>query len=106
MPAGTPNNGLAGQLAYVDSALGELIVGAPGQQARSTVTLIIVASKHGQSPIDPATFQPLDDDPYTKTPGYAFHIADDASLIWLKPQDARQKSRCRAGISRENRSRA
>lgn len=49
--------------------------------------MIILASKHGQSPIDPATFQPLDDDPYTKTPGYAFHIADDAALIWLKPQD-------------------
>jgi arylsulfatase A-like enzyme len=52
----------------------------------SDSTLIIIASKHGQAPIDPATFQALDDDPYTKTPGYDFHIADDASLIWLKPQ--------------------
>src|SRR5207237_464712 len=30
--------------------------------------------------------QPLDDEPYAKMPGYAFHIADDASLIWLTPQ--------------------
>ena len=48
-------------------------------------TLVIVSAKHGQSPIDPATLRSLDDDPYTKMPGYAFHIADDAALIWLTP---------------------
>ena len=84
--SGSPTNGLAGQLAYVDSALGELIAALRDNRLADS-TLIILASKHGQSPIDPATFQPLDDDPYTKTPGYAFHIADDAALIWLKPQD-------------------
>lgn len=83
---GKPNTGLAKQLDYVDGALGEL-VGALQKDGLIESTLIVVASKHGQSPIDPATFQPLDDEPYTKTPGYAFHIADDASLIWLKPQD-------------------
>ncbi|MBN9136013.1 MAG: alkaline phosphatase family protein [Phyllobacterium sp.] len=84
--SGSPTNGLAGQLAYVDGALGELIAALRDNRLADS-TLIILASKHGQSPIDPATFQPLDDDPYTKTPGYAFHIADDAALIWLKPQD-------------------
>jgi arylsulfatase A-like enzyme len=82
--AGTPSNGLALQLAYVDKALSEL-TGALRHAKLLDSTLIIIASKHGQSPIDPATFQALDDDPYSKMPGYAFHIADDASLIWLTP---------------------
>ena len=82
---GAPNTGLSKQLDYVDSKLGELVA-ALEKNKLSNETLIIVASKHGQSPVDPATFQPLDDDPYTKTPGYAFHIADDASLIWLTPE--------------------
>lgn len=84
--SGTPNSGLAQQLDYVDTALGELTAALRDNKLDDT-TLIIVASKHGQSPIDPSTFQALDDDPYSKTPGYAFHIADDASLIWLKPED-------------------
>ncbi|CAM5765555.1 phosphodiesterase [Labrys miyagiensis] len=84
--AATPNNGLAKQLDYVDGALGELLTALRENKLESD-TLVVVASKHGQSPIDPETFQALDDDPYSKTPGYAFHIADDASLIWLKPQD-------------------
>jgi len=79
-----PNSGLAAQLAYVDGALGELVAGLKANNLYNS-TLIIIASKHGQAPIDPATFQALDDDPYTKTPGYGFHIADDASLIWLDP---------------------
>lgn len=78
-----PASGLATQLDYVDGALGELVAGLQANKLAES-TLVIVSAKHGQSPIDPATFQPLDDDPYTKTPGYAFHIADDASLIWLK----------------------
>jgi arylsulfatase A-like enzyme len=82
--AGTPNSGLAAGLAYVDKALGELTSALRDKKLLDS-TLIIIASKHGQSPIDPATFQALDDDPYTKTPGYGFHIADDASLIWLAP---------------------
>ncbi|GLS19418.1 phosphodiesterase [Labrys miyagiensis] len=84
--AATPNSGLAKQLDYVDGALGELFAALRDNKLDDS-TLVVVASKHGQSPIDSATFQPLDDDPYSKTPGYGFHIADDASLIWLKPQD-------------------
>ena len=83
--SGKPSSGLAQQLAYVDSALGELVSALRANNLYDG-TLIIIASKHGQSPIDPATLQALDDDPYTKTPGYGFHIADDASLIWLKPE--------------------
>jgi len=83
---GTPNSGLGEQLVYVDHALGEL-VGALHDNKLDDTTLIVIASKHGQSPIDPSKFQPTDEDPYTKIPGYAFHIADDASLIWLKPEE-------------------
>lgn len=84
--AGKPNDGLAKQLDYVDGALAELLSTLRDNKLDSS-TLIVVASKHGQSPIDPTTFQPLSDDPYAKIPGYAFHIADDAALIWLKPKD-------------------
>ncbi|MFE0758844.1 alkaline phosphatase family protein [Inquilinus sp. NPDC058860] len=83
---GKPNSGLAQQLDYVDGAVGELVSALKDNHLADS-TLIVLASKHGQSPIDPATFQALDDDPYTKTPGYAFHIADDAALIWLGPQN-------------------
>jgi len=87
--SGKPNSGLAAQLAYVDGALGELTAALKANHLDDD-TLIVIASKHGQSPIDPATFQALDDDPYTKLPGYGFHIADDAALIWLKPQGRAQ----------------
>ena len=83
---GTPNSGLAKQLDFVDGKLGE-IMAALDKSKLANDTLIVIASKHGQSPVDPHTFQPLDDDPYTKTPGYAFHIADDASLVWLDPEN-------------------
>src|SRR5205823_4351931 len=53
--SGKPNNGLALQLDYVDSALGE-IEKALRDNKLADSTLVIVASKHGQSPIDPATF--------------------------------------------------
>lgn len=87
--SGKPASGLALQFDYVDTALGELIAALKAHKLAES-TLVIVSSKHGQSPIDPSTFQPLDDDPYSKTPGYAFHIADDAALVWLKPEGRAQ----------------
>jgi predicted AlkP superfamily pyrophosphatase or phosphodiesterase len=82
--SGKPNTALTLQLDYVDGALGELTAALKSKNLLDS-TLIIVTAKHGQAPIDPASFQPLDDEPYSKLPGYAFHIADDASLIWLDP---------------------
>jgi hypothetical protein len=82
---GTPNSGLAKQLDYVDGAIGEITAALKAKDLLDS-TLIILTAKHGQAPIDPASFQPLDDEPYSKIPGYAFHIADDASLIWLDPK--------------------
>lgn len=82
--SGTPNNALAGQLDYVDSAIGEMTAALKAAHLDGN-TLVIVTAKHGQAPIDPGSVQKLDDEPYGKMPGYAFHIADDASLIWLDP---------------------
>lgn len=85
--SGTPGNALTRQLAYVDDALGRMLAKL---QARGLAgrTLIIVSAKHGQSPIDVSQRQAVSDAPYAKTPGYAFHIADDVGLVWLTPQTA------------------
>ncbi len=83
--AGTPGNALRLQLDYVDGAIGRMLEGLR-QEGLDRSTLVIVSAKHGQSPIDPSLRRALDDAPYTLTPGYAFHIADDVGLVWLKPQ--------------------
>ena len=82
--SGAPASALAGQLDYVDGALGE-VMAALRDAGIAERTLIVLTAKHGQSPIDPATFQPTDDKPYEGIPGIAFSIADDAGLIWLDP---------------------
>ena len=84
--SGRPNDGLAEQFDYVDGALGELVEGLKGQGLYGS-TLIVVSAKHGQSPIDPASFKATDEAPYAKLPGYAFGDADDGALIWLKPSE-------------------
>jgi hypothetical protein len=84
--SGKPASGLDRQLNYVDGALGEILAALKDRKLDES-TLVVLASKHGQSPIDRASLLPIDDDPYSKTPGYGFHIADDAALIWLAPSD-------------------
>ena len=81
----TPGNALAAQLDYVDGALGSMVAALKANGLYHQ-TLIIVSAKHGQSPIDPTLRRAIDDAPYAQTPGYAFHIADDVGLVWLKPQ--------------------
>ena len=83
----TPGDALTLQLAYVDNALGR-IKGELAEHGLSDSTLIIVTAKHGQSPIDKSKRQAVSDTPYTKTPGYAFHVADDVGLLWLDPKTA------------------
>ena len=48
---GTPGVGLAGELDFVDQSLGQF-VGELERQGLWESTMIIVAAKHGQSPID------------------------------------------------------
>jgi hypothetical protein len=81
---GTPNTALAVQLQFVDTAIGGLVRGLQRQRLFQS-TLVIITAKHGQSPIDPRVIRRIDDTPYTATPGYGFHIADDEALIWLAP---------------------
>lgn len=83
--SGRPNTGLKAQFDYLDAALGELMAGLKDNGLADS-TLVIVSAKHGQSPIDPTTFQPIDDKLYEKIPGYAFHVADDGALVWLRPE--------------------
>jgi arylsulfatase A-like enzyme len=50
-------------------------------------TLVIVSAKHGQSPIDRSKVVRLDDGTVIAAPigaNFAFDIADDGALIWLK----------------------
>ena len=81
---GTPSAGLAAQLDFIDQSLGAMVSELKKQHLFDS-TLIIVAAKHGQSPIDvqkrvgigggqPATLIGAAE---------AFDISDDGSLIWL-----------------------
>lgn len=81
----TPGNALTIQLAYVDDALGRMVAELNARGLADT-TLVIVTAKHGQSPIDITKRQAVSDAPYTQTPGYGFHVADDVALVWLAPQ--------------------
>ena len=100
--SGRPNDGLAAQFDYVDGALGELVTGLKANGLADS-TLVIVSAKHGQSPIDPAAFQPTSDAPLEKTPGYAFHVADDVVLLWLKPQERAEKIQAALDFLQQNR---
>ena len=82
---GTPGNALTQQLAFIDKSLGEMVAELK-QRNLAERTLIIISAKHGQSPIDLSRRQAVSDTPFTKTPGYAFHIADDVGLVWLDPK--------------------
>ena len=81
----TPNNALLQELTYVDGALGQIVSELQRRNIYDS-TLIIVSAKHGQSPIDPALRTTRDDGQFfPQTPDYAFEIADDELLLWLKP---------------------
>ena len=83
---GTPSAGLANAIAFVDRSIGQM---AEALEARGLVekTLVIVSAKHGQSPIDVSKRTALDDAAVIAAPigsNFAFDIADDGALIWLK----------------------
>jgi hypothetical protein len=81
---GTPNAGLAGELAFVDQALGAIVTELKAQNLYSS-TLIIISAKHGQSPIDGSKRHGIGGGQPAATLGSAeaFDISDDGSLIWL-----------------------
>jgi hypothetical protein len=99
--AGTPSNLLVGEIQMVDASIGEF-VSELQRQGLFDSTLIIVTSKHGQSPIDPNRFLPIPGPSGTNGTSPANLIAsllpwsesplnpngigpteDDVSLLWL-----------------------
>jgi len=84
-----PNNGLQLGLDFVDVQIGSM-VSALQVAGLERSTLIIITAKHGQSPINLALRQAVDDGPYGNTPGIAKFTTDDVGLVWLAP--ARQKT--------------
>jgi len=81
---GTPGAGLAGQLDFVDASLGQMVQALRSQRLLDS-TLIIIAAKHGQSPIDPSKRTGISGGQPGAAIGSAdaFDISDDGSLIWL-----------------------
>ena len=85
---GAPNQGLAFELDFVDQSLGRIVAELKSQNLFNS-TLIIIAAKHGQSPIDISKVNPIGGgQPQTLIgPAEAFDISDDGSLIWLTDQE-------------------
>ena len=81
---GTPGQGLAGELEFVDQSIGRFVRELKAQRLYDS-TLIIIAAKHGQSPIDVTKRHGIGGGQPTATIGMAdaFDISDDGSLIWL-----------------------
>lgn len=69
---------------FVDTSIGK-IVAKLKQKNYLNDTLIIVASKHGQAPINPALFNEVDPDNLTAATGVptTFVTTDDIGLFWL-----------------------
>lgn len=81
---GSPGPGLASELDFVDRSLGSMVAELRSQ-GLSNSTLIIVAAKHGQSPIDPSKRRGIGGGQPATLIGApeAFDLSDDGSLIWL-----------------------
>src|SRR5579872_1679310 len=81
---GTPGQALAEQLDFIDQSLGRFVAELRKQGLYES-TLIIVAAKHGQSPIDGTKRRGIGGGQPATTIGAAdaFDISDDGSLIWL-----------------------
>jgi arylsulfatase A-like enzyme len=80
--------GLAFELDFVDQSLGRIVAELKSQNLFNS-TLIIIAAKHGQSPIDISKVNRIGGgQPQTLIgPAEAFDISDDGSLIWLTDQE-------------------
>jgi hypothetical protein len=87
---GTPSDGLADAIAFVDRSIGQMV---DELRARGLIerTMVIVGAKHGQSPIDRSKRRAFDDGAVIAAPigsNFAFDIGDDGVLIWLKDNSA------------------
>jgi arylsulfatase A-like enzyme len=85
-PMATPSSNLANAIAFVDRSIGQMIAALADNNLLEN-TLVIISAKHGQSPIDGTKRIALDDGAAIAGPigpNFAFDIADDGVLIWLK----------------------
>jgi hypothetical protein len=85
-PAATPSAGLANAISFVDASIGQMVAKL-WEKGLYQNTAIIVSAKHGQSPIDVSKRATFKDGTVIAGPlgsNYAFDIADDCALIWLK----------------------
>ncbi len=100
--AGTPQPTLLSEIEFVDASIGEMVT-ALKNSGNFENTMIVVTSKHGQSPIDPKRYQPTPGHsgtngttpatllanllPLSESPLNPTGIGateDDVSLLWLK----------------------
>jgi hypothetical protein len=81
---GTPGQGLAGELEFIDQSIGRFVSELKAQRLVDS-TLIIISAKHGQSPIDGSKRRGIGGGQPAAAIGSAdaFDISDDGSLIWL-----------------------
>ncbi|KAA8911411.1 type I phosphodiesterase/nucleotide pyrophosphatase [Sphaerosporella brunnea] len=72
-------------LDFVDASLGKVVAKLKAKGIYDE-TLIVVASKHGQSPIDPSKYKKIDPKAVTKATkvNVAFQTSDDIALIFLE----------------------
>jgi hypothetical protein len=56
--AGDPTPAMAGEIAFVDATIGQMVAALKQEHLLDSTTIIITA-KHGQSPIDPKRFFPI-----------------------------------------------
>ena len=56
--AGTPSEGLLGEIKFVNASIGAMVAELKKQGLYSS-TLIVITAKHGQSPIDPTRYLPI-----------------------------------------------
>ena len=83
---GTPSANLANAIGFVDRSIGQMM-NTVQNRGLAERTLVIVSAKHGQSPVDRTKRVALDDAAVIAAPigsNFAFDIADDGVLIWLK----------------------
>src|SRR5262249_5647134 len=103
-PAATPSVNLANTIAFVDRSIGQF-VDALRNRGLSDKTLIIISAKHGQSPIDRSKRTALDDGAVVAAPvssNFAFDIADDGALIWLKDNSGNKTAQAVAALNAFN----
>jgi len=99
--SGTPTDNLAGEIAFVDRSIGQFI-DALQDRGLLRKTLIIIEAKHGQSPIDRSKRVTFDDAKVIAAPigaNFAFDIADDGALIWLKDNSGNKTAQAVAALN-------